>query len=82
MTLQLLVLSITTEAADGTQRDLTKWRKVKERNSPWCILLPAINWRHFGPPSRGGKPAYRNRERRLEADVRKEVCHVAVLRMG
>lgn len=61
---------LNTEAADCAQQDLTKWRKIKERNGPWCILN-----RHklasFWPPSRRETPAYRNRERRSEADGRK-----------
>lgn len=60
--LQLLVLSVTTRCA---RQDLTIRWKIKARNGLWCILLPAMNWCHFGPPSRGEKPAYRNREKKI-----------------
>lgn len=69
-TLPLLVLSLATEVADRAQQDLTKCRKIKDRNGPWRSLLSAINWRHLGPSSGGEKTAYRHREGRLDDDVK------------
>lgn len=61
---------ISTEAAVCAQQDLTKCRKIKERNGPWRILTHH-KLASFWPPSRGEKPACWNREKRSEAAVRK-----------